>query len=52
MSHSESKLKIIIWTLLVTKNEFPFKNELYYQIKSLRPVFFLNNFSGDLYFVF
>ena len=41
-----------MWTLLVTKTEFPFKNELDYQIKPLKPAIFLDNFSGDLYFVF
>ena len=43
--------KTTIWTLFVTKNEFSFKNELDYQAKPLKPVFFFNNFSGDLYFV-
>ena len=32
-------------------NEFPFKNDLDYKIKTLKLVFFFNNFSGDLYFV-
>ena len=49
--HSESKLKTIIGTILVTKKEFPFKNELDYQIKSLKTVFSFNNFSGVLYLV-
>ena len=50
---SESKLKAIIWTLLLTKSEFTFKNELdYYQVKPLKPVFFVNNFSDALFFVF
>ena len=40
MWHSKSKLKTIIWTLLVTKTEFPFKNQLDYQIKPLKPVLF------------
>ena len=44
---SESKLKIIIWTFLVTKNEFTFKNELDYQIKPLKPVFFFNKFMSE-----
>ena len=44
--------KTIIGTLLVTKKEFTFKNELDYQIKPLKPVFFFNNFSGVLYFAF
>ena len=44
--------KTIIGTLLVTKKEFTFKNELDYQIKPLKPVFFFNNFSGVLYYVF
>ena len=35
----------MIWTL-------PFKNELDYQIKSLKAVFFFNNFGGNLYSVF
>ena len=52
MWHFESKLKPITWTLLVTKNEFRFKSELDYQIKPLKHVFFFNNFSGDLNFVF
>ena len=30
----------MIWTLLVTKTECPFKNELGYQIKPLKPIFF------------
>ena len=38
------KLKTIIWTLLVTKDEFPFKNELDYPIKPLKYVSFFNNF--------
>ena len=38
--------------ILLTKSEFPFKNELDYQIKPVKPVFFFNNFSGVLYFVF
>ena len=38
---SESKLKTTIRTLLVIKNEFPFKNELDCQIKPLNPVFVL-----------
>ena len=47
------QIKTIIWTHLLAKSEFPFKNELdYYQIKPLKPVFFFNNFSGVLYFVF
>ena len=45
MWHFESKLKPITWTLLVTKNEFPFKNELDYQKKPLKHVFFFNNFT-------
>ena len=44
---SESKLNIIIWTFLVTKIEFAFKNELDYQIKPLKPVFFFNNFMSE-----
>ena len=40
MWHSKSKLETIIWTLLVTKIEFPFKNKLDYQIKPLKPVLF------------
>ena len=39
--HSESKQKTIICALFVTKNELPFKNELDYQIKPLKPAFFL-----------
>ena len=46
--HSESTLKTIIWTLLLTENEFPFKNELDYKINSLKSVLFFNSFSGDL----
>ena len=42
----------MIWTFLVTTSEFPFKNELDYQIKPLKPVFFFNEFSGVLYFIF
>ena len=43
----------IIWTLLLTKNEFSVKNEAdYYQIKPLKPGFCFNNFSGVLFFVF
>ena len=38
--------------ILLTKSEFPFKNELDYKIKPVKPVFFFNNFSGVLYFVF
>ena len=32
------------------KSKFPFKNEIN-QIKALKPVYFFNNFSGDLHFV-
>ena len=35
MWHSESKLKTIIWTFLVTKSKFLFKNESDYQIDPL-----------------
>ena len=44
--------KRIICALLVTKNEFTFKNELDYQLKPLKPVFRFNNFSDDMYFIF
>ena len=36
----------------ITKSEFSLKNELDYKIKPLKSVFFFNNFSGVLYFVF
>ena len=49
-----SKLETIIWTFVLPKIEFPSKNELDYQIKPLKPVFFFNNLmvSCTSYFVF